>query len=220
VFPHRAELSERAFTLNQSCRRKAKIDKYSTSPLTRKDASGDGKRKSATYGVGAGEDSLDDDGSDEDEEEDSDGAAVADGEASEVASVFFAVEDFFEGEADASALALELELFFVVLDVLVPEVPDFFVVEEALVPVVVEVFFFAVVVLAVVELAVVSFLFAHPVTNASAARTAIKQRTDFFIGVRGLSLSQLGVQAQAFNRASLAQRHDHNAQRNEKRADK
>jgi hypothetical protein len=117
-------------------------------------------------------------------EDDSDGEAEDDGDDSEVDSVFFVVEDFFgDAEAEASALALVLVLFFV-LEAPVPEVlalPDFFVVEVvAAAPVVV--FFFDVAdVLAVVELAVVSFLFAHAVTNASAARTVIQHRTDFFI---------------------------------------
>lgn len=117
-------------------------------------------------------------------EDDSDGEAEDDGDDSEVDSVFFVVEDFFgDAEAEASAPALVLVLFFV-LEAPVPEVlalPDFFVVEVvAAAPVVV--FFFDVAdVLAVVELAVVSFLFAHAVTNASAARTVIQHRTDFFI---------------------------------------
>lgn len=124
--------------------------------------------------------------------------AEADGDDSDVEedddSLFFELlDDFFDGEAEAEASALapelELELFFV----LVPEelVPDFLLDEVVLVPVV-EPFFFEVVelvLLAVVELPVVSVLFAHAVTNASAARMLIPNKMDFFIDVREPSLS-------------------------------
>jgi len=146
--------------------------------------------------VAEGEASVEDD----DDESDGEADSEADGDASEVASVFFVVEDFF-GEAEADASALVLVLFFV-LEELVPEVlalPDFFVVEVvAAVPVVVFFFVVADVLLAVVELAVVSFLFAHAVTNARAARTVTQHRTDFFIGVRESSLSQLPLRGQAY----------------------
>lgn len=104
------------------------------------------------------------------------------------------VDDFFDGVLVASALLLELVFLVMVLEV--PEVPeaepDFFVAleEVVLVPDVVEVFFFeAIVLLAVVVLVVDSFLCAQAVTNASAARIVMQDRTDFFIGDRNGSLS-------------------------------
>ena len=134
--------------------------------------------------------------------EDSDGPvdSEGDGDASELDSVFFVVVDFFEGEAEDSAVALEL--FFVVL-VLEPDglLLDFFVVEAVeLVPDPFEDFFLADIdeLLALVELEVVCFLLAHAVTKASAARMVMQLRTVFFIGVRAVSLSQVGLRAQAF----------------------
>ena len=87
---------------------------------------------------------------------------MAEGDASELA--FFVVEDFFAGDGDASAVEA---LFFFVVDVAV--VPDFFVVDDCFVA-------------AVLEVAVVSFLFAQALMKASAAKSAMTDRTDFFIG--------------------------------------
>lgn len=148
-----------------------------------------------------GEASLDED---EDEPE-SDAEAEGEADDSEDDSDFVLdEEDFFEGEAELSALA-EVELFFVV-EALVPVVPDFFVADEVEVePEVVDFFFAvvdAVVLLAVVELAVVSFLFAHAVTNASAARTVIQHRTVLFIGVKMSTLRNSPAQGKHFNRSA------------------
>ena len=85
------------------------------------------------------------------------------------------VVDFF-GDADGDADAVASVFFFVVVALSV--VVDFFAVAAPVVD------FFAVVdalcVVAVLEAAVVSFL-AQAVTNASAATSVIKDRTDFFI---------------------------------------
>ena len=99
-------------------------------------------------------------------------AAVGEGEASSVV-VFLVVEDFFgEAEGDSELSAVDFFLVAVVLSLVVVflAVVDFFLAT------------FWCVVVAVFEVAVVSFLFAHAVTNASAAKTVIKDRTDFFIG--------------------------------------
>jgi hypothetical protein len=110
------------------------------------------------------------------------GDADGDGEASDLLPVselelFFVEDDFFDGEGEVSALA---ELFFVVLDAVVPDflpvedvVVDFFPVVPVAVCVVVEVF-----VLAALSL----LLLAQETMNAAAAMTVIKDRT-FFIGV-------------------------------------
>jgi hypothetical protein len=96
-------------------------------------------------------------------------------------------EDFFsDGEADSSA---DVEVFFLVVveDEVVPpaSVSVFFlvVVEAAVVPdflvVVADVFLVAAV---LDELAVVSFLLAQALMKASAIKTVMADRTDFFIG--------------------------------------
>ncbi len=103
------------------------------------------------------------------------GEAEAEGDASVVELVlelFLVVEDFF-GEPDASALSLFLvvETFSVVADFFA-DVPDFLVVEAATV---------WCVVVALLEVAVVSFLLAQE-TNKASATTVIKESANLFIG--------------------------------------
>jgi hypothetical protein len=88
-------------------------------------------------------------------------------------------EDFFgEDEGDASALLDD----FLVLEALLPLVPLFLVLEPEAAEV--EDFFFEVeLVEEVVELPLDWFLFAHAVTNASAANTVIMVRAVFFIAM-------------------------------------
>lgn len=91
----------------------------------------------------------------------------------------FVLEDFF-GEEEGEASALLEEDFFVLEEVL-PLVPVFLVLAlEAVEP---DDFFFAVELDEVLELVVDSFLFAHAVTNASAANTVIRVRAVFFIAM-------------------------------------
>jgi hypothetical protein len=89
-------------------------------------------------------------------------------------SELFLVEDFFgepDGEAEASALLVEL--FFVLLEALVPDflpVVDFLPMEVSWVVVEDE------------PVVALLFLFAQAVKNAATATTVIKERTDVFIG--------------------------------------
>lgn len=83
----------------------------------------------------------------------------ADGDSSAVLVFFFVVEE---------VAASVPEVFFFVAEEVALAVPDFLVVDDCF--------------LAVLEVAVVSFLLAHAVTKASAAKMAIKDRTGFFIG--------------------------------------
>jgi hypothetical protein len=89
------------------------------------------------------------------------GEAEGEADVSSVVVVFFLVVDDVE--------AAPVSVFFLVVDDVALAVPDFLVVAVFLV------------VAAVLEVAVVSCLLAQAVTNASATRTVITDRTDFFI---------------------------------------
>jgi hypothetical protein len=108
-----------------------------------------------------------------------------------VAGFFFAVVEDEDEEVEVSASAEVFFLAVAVVDALV--VPDFFVVA---VVVVADFLPVAAVVLAVVD----SFLCAQEATKTAATRSAIKEKTDFFIGFcKGHSLFRLAPNRKHFS---------------------